>query len=104
MRITKSAFSIISILLGFYMFITGAVSTLDDEPARMAMLAGLYWVFFAAGLWLFKSERPTLFNVIMIVGVTIIMMQYLILNFNIMLIFQIALLLIMMTFHFFKWI
>ncbi|MBU7555666.1 hypothetical protein NVV76_09630 [Pediococcus ethanolidurans] len=104
MRIRKGIFSIIFALLGVYMFITGAASTLSDEPARMAMLTGVYWMFLAVILWLLNLSKSTLFNDIALLGVTIIIMQFLVFGFDIMLIFQIILLLIILMCRFFKWI
>lgn len=104
MKIKKIILSIITFTLGSYMYISGAASTINDEPARTALLAGLYWIFVAIALWFFKPTWPFFFNDTIIVGVTVIMTQYLILDVDILLPIQIAVLLIIVIFRLFKWI
>lgn len=42
MKIVKISLSIIAILLGGYLCLTGVASSLNDEPTRMAIMTGMY--------------------------------------------------------------
>lgn len=93
MKIVKISLSIIAILLGGYLCLTGVASTLNDEPARMAIVTGMYWICWAILLWVTST---TGMNIVIGVGCTVIILQYVILGievgFSELLLLQIVLL------------
>lgn len=89
MKIVKISLSIIAILLGGYLCLTGVASTLNDEPARMAIVTGMYWICWAILLWVTST---TGMNIVIGVGCTVIILQYVILGIEVLLLLQIVLL------------
>ncbi|MCV3315894.1 hypothetical protein NVV78_08065 [Pediococcus ethanolidurans] len=89
MKIVKISLSIIAILLGGYLCLTGVASTFNDEPARMAIVTGMYWICWAILLWVTST---TGMNIVIGVGCTVIILQYVILGIEVLLLLQIVLL------------
>ncbi|GAB5052082.1 hypothetical protein [Pediococcus ethanolidurans] len=89
MKIVKISLSIMAILLGGYLCLTGVASTLNDEPARMAIVTGMYWICWAILLWVTST---TGMNIVIGVGCTVIILQYVILGIEVLLLLQIVLL------------
>ncbi|MDV7718603.1 hypothetical protein GA840_01750 [Pediococcus ethanolidurans] len=89
MKIVKISLSIIAILLGGYLCLTGVAY----EPARMAIVTGIYWICWAILLWV---TATTGMNIVIGVGCTVIILQYVILGievgFSELLLLQIVLL------------
>jgi len=80
MKTKKIIISLLTVLMGIYLGVSGAASTLNDINARILIVTAIYWLIITIINWVPDKFKRLLVQSEVIIGVMLIIDNYIILG------------------------
>jgi len=80
MQIRKVSISLLTALMGVYLGVSGVASTLNDVNARVLVVTAIYWLVITIINWVPDKVKQVLVQPEIVVGVMLIINNYIILG------------------------